>query len=111
MDIDAPLAPGLDLVLGGDDVAEPDAGEAVQTCVGLLVDLTLAVGVGRDLGLGAAHRWDGGAEKGLFCVSSCCAEGDGGCAEGAEEGGGLWLGEEAAERPEGDGGRHDWRRV
>lgn len=48
MDIGPPVAPGFVVVLGGDVVAEADAGGGVEAFVGLFVDLARAVGVGGD---------------------------------------------------------------
>lgn len=64
MDVGAPEAAGLVVVLGGDGVAEADAGGAVEAGVGLLVDEALAVGVGGDEVAGEAVRFDGLGEVG-----------------------------------------------
>lgn len=64
MDVGAPEAAGLVVVLWGDGVAEADAGAAVEAGVGLLVDEALAVGVGRDEVAGEAVRLDGFGELG-----------------------------------------------
>lgn len=57
MDVGAPEAAGLVVVLLGDVVAEADAGAAVEAVVGLLVDAALAVGVWRDEVAGKAVRF------------------------------------------------------
>lgn len=59
MDVGAPEAARLVVVLGGDVVAEADAGGAVEAGVGLLIDAAVAVGVGRDEVAWEAVRLDG----------------------------------------------------
>lgn len=48
MDVGSPEASGFRIPFRSDVVAELDAGEAIESAVGLLVDSSFAVGVGRD---------------------------------------------------------------
>lgn len=75
MDVWFPGASVLDLVLGGDGVAEADLGRAVEAQVALFVVLGEAVGVRWVWGRGIAWR---GRDR--FGVQG------GGCGEGAAEG-------------------------